>query len=92
MVQSMLKYLQLLKVVSIKVQSFTYFRFIDSRKFATCSDDSTVCLWDARNLKSRLRVLQGHSNWVKNIEYSHKDKLLLTSGFDGVIYTWELDK
>ncbi|XP_058807346.1 DDB1- and CUL4-associated factor 10 [Phymastichus coffea] len=66
-------------------------RFIDSRMFATCSDDSTVALWDARNLKCQIRVLQGHSNWVKNIEFSHKDRLLVSSGFDGVIYTWEID-
>ncbi|XP_032665782.1 DDB1- and CUL4-associated factor 10 [Odontomachus brunneus] len=66
-------------------------RFLDPRMFATCSDDSTVALWDARNLKHRIRTLQGHSNWVKNIEYSPKDSLLLTSGFDGSIYTWDIN-
>ncbi|XP_076164968.1 DDB1- and CUL4-associated factor 10 isoform X2 [Ptiloglossa arizonensis] len=66
-------------------------RFLDQRMFATCSDDSTVALWDARNLKQRIRTLYGHSNWVKNIEYSPKDSLLLTSGFDGSIYTWDIN-
>ncbi|XP_017796654.1 PREDICTED: DDB1- and CUL4-associated factor 10 [Habropoda laboriosa] len=66
-------------------------RFLDQRMFATCSDDSTVALWDARNLKQRIRTLRGHSNWVKNIEYSSKDSLLLTSGFDGSIYTWDIN-
>ncbi|XP_076630424.1 DDB1- and CUL4-associated factor 10 homolog [Colletes latitarsis] len=66
-------------------------RFLDQSIFATCSDDSTVALWDARNLKHRMRKLYGHSNWVKNIEYSPKDSLLLTSGFDGSIYTWDLN-
>ncbi|XP_029163822.1 DDB1- and CUL4-associated factor 10 [Nylanderia fulva] len=66
-------------------------RFLDQRMFATCSDDSTVALWDARNLKQRIRTLQGHSNWVKNIEYSPNDSLLLTSGFDGSIYTWDIN-
>ncbi|XP_015430172.1 PREDICTED: DDB1- and CUL4-associated factor 10 [Dufourea novaeangliae] len=66
-------------------------RFLDQRMFATCSDDSTVALWDARNLKQRIRTLHGHSNWVKNIEYSPKDSLLLTSGFDGSIYTWDIN-
>ncbi|XP_012261961.2 DDB1- and CUL4-associated factor 10 [Athalia rosae] len=66
-------------------------RFLDQRMFATCSDDSTVALWDARNLKQRIRTLQGHSNWVKNIEYSPSDGLLLTSGFDGSIYTWDIN-
>lgn len=58
----------------------------------TCSDDSTVALWDARNLKSSIRTLYGHSNWVKNIEYSQQDGLLVTSGFDGSIYTWDINR
>nr|XP_031843052.1 DDB1- and CUL4-associated factor 10 [Nomia melanderi] len=66
-------------------------RFLDQRMFATCSDDSTAALWDARNLKQRIRTLNGHTNWVKNIEYSPKDSLLLTSGFDGSIYTWDIN-
>ena len=51
-------------------------RFLDSRSFATCSDDFTVALWDARNLNKKVRTLKGHSNWVKNIEYSPQDGLL----------------
>lgn len=66
-------------------------RFLDTRVFATCSDDSTVALWDTRNLKSKIRVLCGHSNWVKNVEYSKDDKLLVTSGFDGSIFTWDIN-
>ncbi|XP_029711761.1 DDB1- and CUL4-associated factor 10 homolog [Aedes albopictus] len=66
-------------------------KFLDNRMFATCSDDSTVALWDTRNLKSKIRSLQGHSNWVKNIEYCKKDCLLVTSGFDGSIFTWDIN-
>ncbi|XP_037030882.1 DDB1- and CUL4-associated factor 10 homolog [Bradysia coprophila] len=66
-------------------------KFIDGRLFATCSDDSTVALWDTRNLKSKVRSLHGHLNWVKNIEYSKKDNLLVTSGFDGSIFTWDIN-
>ena len=68
------------------------FSFLDSRTFVTCSDDTTVCLWDARYLKHKIRTLQGHSNWVKNIEYSSSEDLLLTSGFDGSIYTWDINR
>jgi len=67
-------------------------RFLDSRTFATCSDDTTVALWDARNLKNRVRTLRGHSNWVKNIEYESRESLLVTSGFDGAIYTWDINQ
>jgi DDB1- and CUL4-associated factor 10 len=59
--------------------------------FATCSDDTTVALWDVRNLKKKIRTLLGHSNWVKNIEFSFKDKLLVTSGLEGSIYTWDIN-
>jgi len=67
-------------------------RFLDTRTFASCSDDTTVVLWDVRNLKSRVRTLQGHSNWVKNIEYSQHNNALVTSGFDGAIYTWDFNE
>uniref|UniRef100_A0A1L8DNM0 Putative wd40 domain protein n=1 Tax=Nyssomyia neivai TaxID=330878 RepID=A0A1L8DNM0_9DIPT len=66
-------------------------KFLDDRTFASCSDDCSVVLWDVRNLKTRLRTLRGHSNWVKNIEYSKKDNLIVTSGFDGSIFTWDIN-
>ena len=81
-----------MSIKNMYVIIFQSFRFLDQRMFATCSDDSTVALWDARNLKQRIRTLRGHSNWVKNIEYSPKDKLLLTSGFDGIIFTWDINR
>ncbi|XP_026333283.1 DDB1- and CUL4-associated factor 10 homolog isoform X4 [Hyposmocoma kahamanoa] len=66
-------------------------KFLDGRMFATCSDDTTIALWDVRNLSKKIRSLLGHSNWVKNIEFSVKDKLLVTSGLDGSIYTWDIN-
>ncbi|XP_077495418.1 DDB1- and CUL4-associated factor 10-like [Amblyomma americanum] len=69
-----------------------YARFIDSRTFATCSDDTTVALWDLRNLKRKIRSLVGHSDWVRNIEYASAERLLVTSGFGGSIYTWDINK
>ncbi|KAH0555604.1 hypothetical protein KQX54_020340 [Cotesia glomerata] len=66
-------------------------RFLDHRMFATCSDDNSVALWDARNLKHKIRSLEGHTKWVKSIEYSPQDQLLLTSGFDGSIYSWDIN-
>lgn len=67
-------------------------RFLDDRIFATCSDDCTVCLWDLRNLKNRVSRLPGHKSWVKNIEYSRRDNLIVTSGLDGSIYTWDINR
>lgn len=69
-----------------------FFRFLDSRMMATCSDDTTIALWDIRNLKGHIKLLKGHCNWVKSIEYSAKDNLLVSSGFDGQIYTWDINR
>jgi len=44
-----------------------------------------------RNLKQKMRSLRGHSNWVKNIEYVPSDGLLVTSGFDGCVNTWDIN-
>lgn len=86
----------LLCVISFK--SYTqrlllcFSRFLDSRMMATCSDDTTIALWDIRNLKDHIKLLKGHCNWVKSIEYSAKDNLLVSSGFDGQIYTWDINR
>ena len=67
------------------------FRFLDSYSFATCSDDCMVNLWDIRNLKAHARQFRGHTKWVKNIEYASEKRALVTSGFDGSIFRWNLD-
>lgn len=66
-------------------------KFLDDRVFATCSDDTTINLWDVRNLQTKIMTLSGHSSWVKSIEFSSKDKLLVTCGLDGSIYTWDVN-
>lgn len=72
-------------------RSSSVHRFLTNQMFATCSDDSTVAIWDTRMLNKKIRSLQGHLNWVKNIEYSTKEGLLVTSGFDGSIFTWDIN-
>lgn len=59
---------------------------------ASCSDDTKVKLWDVRSLREHVNELSGHAGWVKNIEYSKKDGLLVTSGFDGNIQKWHINK
>lgn len=72
--------------------SVNYVKFLDSRLFATCSDDSTVAIWDLRNLKNKLKCLRGHSYWVKNIEYDEARGLLLSSSYDGCVNLWDINK
>lgn len=66
-------------------------RFLDSRSFVTCSDDTTLALWDSRNLKNKVLSLEGHSNWVKSIEYHRPSGLLVTSAFDDTVRTWDIN-
>ncbi|XDV50048.1 hypothetical protein PO909_019174 [Leuciscus waleckii] len=67
-------------------------RFLDNRLFATCSDDTTIALWDLRKLNSKVCTLHGHASWVKNIEYDTHTRLLVTSGFDGNVITWDTNR
>ncbi|CAM9111805.1 unnamed protein product, partial [Lampetra fluviatilis] len=67
-------------------------RFLDDRLFATCSDDTTVALWDLRCVRRRVSSLHGHSSWVKNVEYDRHSRLLATSGFDGNVLVWDTNR
>lgn len=67
-------------------------RFLDTRIFVTCSDDTTIALWDSRNLKSKVLSLEGHSNWVKSVEYHRPSGLLVTSAFDDTVRTWDINR
>lgn len=70
--------------------SVNYVRFLDDKLFATCSDDTNVALWDVRMLQNRIQLLEGHSYWVKNIEYDARKRLLLTSSYDGSVRMWDI--
>jgi DDB1- and CUL4-associated factor 10 len=66
--------------------------FLDDRLFLSCSDDTTVALWDLRAMKGPLRRLKGHSSWVKNIEAMPSKGYVLTSGFDCKVICWDVNK
>ena len=65
--------------------------FLDDTLFATCSDDHTIRLWDFRNLRSRLGILTGHTNWVKNIEYDRNSGYLFSVAFQDGVRFWDLN-
>ncbi|XP_064357109.1 DDB1- and CUL4-associated factor 10-like isoform X2 [Dromaius novaehollandiae] len=66
--------------------------FLDNRLFATCSDDTTIALWDLRKLNTKVCTLHGHTSWVKNIEFDTNTRLLVTSGFDGNVIIWDTNR
>ena len=45
-----------------------------------------------RYLRHKIRTLRGHQNWVKNVEYSRKEQCLATSGFDGAVFLWDINR
>lgn len=71
---------------------FCLFSFLDSRLFASSSDDRKVALWDVRHMKNHLRLLEGHANWVKSVEYSAKENLLVTADLEGSIHIWDINR
>ena len=66
--------------------------FLSDLTFATCSDDTTIKLWDLRNLQSSVAVLRGHRGWVKNIEYDARSDLLFSIAFDDGVRVWNVRK
>lgn len=66
-------------------------KFLDLRTFVTCSDDHTLAVWDIRNLKQRVRSLEGHRNWVKSIEYDSSKGLLLSAAYDQTVLKWDIN-
>jgi len=59
-----------------------------SRKFATCSDDRSICVWDFEECKKE-HVLKGHGWDVKSVHW-HPTKGLLASGSkDSKLKLWD---
>jgi WD40 repeat protein len=62
----------------------------DSRRLATCSQDSTVRLWEMGN--GACQVLSGHTNEVFAVAFHPDGKRLATAGRDGAIWLWDLER
>ena len=62
---------------------------------ATASSDSknsVISIWDLRNITSPMRKLHGHSNGVLKLEWMPSDdRVLLSSGNDGNIISWNVE-
>ena len=66
--------------------------FLSDIHLVTGSDDCLIKLWDLRKLSNPLHTFEGHSNWVKNLEYDSVRQWLYSSAFDGTVRMWDLQK
>lgn len=66
--------------------------FLDDTHLVTGSDDCLIKLWDMRKFSKPFHTLEGHSNWVKNLEYDGARQWLYSSAFDCTVRMWDLQK
>ncbi|ETI24716.1 histone acetyltransferase type B subunit 2 [Cladophialophora carrionii CBS 160.54] len=60
---------------------------------ATGSADKTIAIWDLRNLKDKLHVLEGHNDSVTTLEWHpFEESVLASSSYDRRIMFWDLAK
>lgn len=60
--------------------------------FVTGGDDSRVCFWDSRNVKTPVSTFIKHHHWVTRVKYnSYKDALVLSAGSCGTVNLWNMN-
>ena len=65
----------------------------DANLFLSASSDNTAALWDFRNLRFPLHVLEGHSNAVFSGAWSPAMRsVVATAGVDRRVIVWDLSR
>ncbi|ETO28390.1 hypothetical protein RFI_08745 [Reticulomyxa filosa] len=57
----------------------------------SCSNDTTVKLWDVHNDRRCLRSYNGHTAGVRNICFNHDGSKFLTTSFDRWLKLWDTE-
>ncbi|KAF2753943.1 WD40 repeat-like protein [Pseudovirgaria hyperparasitica] len=61
--------------------------------FATGSADKTIAMWDLRNTKNKLHLLQAHQDDVVGLEWHpDNDAVIASSGYDRRLLFWDISK
>ncbi|ETO10255.1 G-protein beta WD-40 repeats containing protein [Reticulomyxa filosa] len=85
-----IKFFKILKILqghSINVNSVKF--SLDGTKIISCSDDSTIRIWDVKSGKE-LHVLKRHSGPTYHIHFSPKDNIAITCSYDELIRLWDI--
>ena len=57
----------------------------------TSGDDRKIKFWDLRNLKTPIKILQGHSHWIHQAKYNpFHDQLIISGGSDNIVNLWRI--
>ena len=62
----------------------------DGNTLASCSDDTTIILWDVKNRKPINPRLTGHKDEVLSVAFSPDGKVLASGSKDGTIILWDV--
>ena len=54
------------------------------------SDDKTVQIWNVET-GSEEKILEGHSNWVNSVAFSHDGRRVVSGSDDNTVQTWNFE-
>ncbi|KAG1855190.1 WD40-repeat-containing domain protein [Suillus subalutaceus] len=72
-----------------EVKAVVFFK--DSRRVVTCSDDTTLRIWDVQKGALVGGPFEGHRDWVRSCAISPDDRRIASGGRDKRIIIWDVE-
>ncbi|KAG2033235.1 WD40-repeat-containing domain protein [Suillus americanus] len=72
-----------------EVKAVAFFK--DSRRVVTCSDDTTLRIWDVQKGALVGEPFEGHRDWVRSGAISPDDRRIASGGRDKRIIIWDVE-
>ncbi|KAG2131540.1 WD40-repeat-containing domain protein [Suillus cothurnatus] len=72
-----------------EVKAVAFFK--DSRRIVTCSDDTTLRIWDVRKGALVGGPFEGHRDWVRSSAISPDDRRIASGGRDKRVIIWDVE-